>query len=157
MSQDVRHSEDHFAPPQMVIDSAILPWVFIIDYSSLQNIASCYPLIWGQHFGQKASNILKLPFQQLQDQGYLPEKWICNIVHTYLACCFGNLMKINVIVSNSVLHSGGRTSHSCMSQALSVHYGRMFIYDALQPSQNATLALLVSRRRKPQSSWSLQT
>lgn len=156
----LRHSEDDFcppSPPQMVNDSMILPWVFIISYSSLQSIASCYALIQGQHFGQKASNRLKLPFQQFQNQGYLPYKWICNIVHTYLACCFGNLMKINVIVSNSMLHSAGKTSHSCISQALRVHHGRMFIYDALQSSQNATLALPVSRRRIPQSSWPLQT
>lgn len=39
------------------------------------------------------------------------------------------------------LHSTGKTSHSCTSQALSVRYGRMFIYDVLHRGQNAVLAL----------------
>lgn len=66
-----------------------------------------------------------------------------SVVHTFLSCCFGKLVEINV-TGFSVLHSSGGTSHSCTSQALSIHYEMIFIYDALQCSQKATLAMLES-------------
>lgn len=64
------------------------------------------------------------------------------MVPIVLACCFGHLMKMSII-GISVLHATGRTSHFYASQVLSIHYGKVFIYGALQPSQNATFVLSV--------------
>lgn len=130
----VRRAENHLGPPA----NGQCFFIFLEEIYSL----SWYSLFRDNILSKGLQ--LTPPLQKPENPSRMNEQCCAHISVLPL----GNLVEIDV-TGFSVWPSSGGASRSCTSHALSIRYETLLIYDALQCSQNAALAMLESAGGDP--------